>query len=134
MRNMLFSQTELKHLFIMFTTGAILSFLFATISCFATASLDLQCSVPGQCVNSEEISSAVEADKYACQASCKNNVDCEWFTFHTNLNVCTLFRNCQNITEANRDSCITSQKDCKDYQCNIQGSCQVSKMYCYIKM
>ncbi len=111
--------------FIMIAKATFLTFIAAAF--IAVAFGDLQCSLPGQCVNSEQISSGVEDDKYACRQECKNNEDCNWFTFHTTLNVCVLYNTCLNITEANCDSCVTSERDCDVYQCNIQGSCQVRR-------
>ncbi len=104
-------------------------FILVLIALTGAVFAELQCSVPGQCVNSEQISSGVENNKNACQDKCKNDQDCNWMTFDTATNFCVLYNTCQNITEANCNSCITSEKDCDAYQCNIQGACQV-RLYC----
>ena len=93
---------------------------------FAAVLAELQCSVPGQCVNSDLIQSEVEEDKYACHHQCKTNDACYWFTYNQEKGFCEQFGNCFNITDATCDTCITSEKDCDVYQCSLQGSCQVT--------
>ncbi len=88
-------------------------------------SSQLQCSIPGQCVDSDLIQSEIDDDKYACHNECKNNEACKWFTFNAKVNFCELFETCNDITEESCEDCVTSQKDCDVYQCGLQGSCQV---------
>ena len=107
----------------MFVKGAIL--ILCLILASGSVIADLQCSIPGQCVNSDLIQSEAEDDQYSCHNQCKNNDECNWFTYIADQGFCEQFSNCFNITDATCSSCITSEKDCDLYKCGIQGSCQV---------
>ena len=91
----------------------------------ANADGGLQCSTPGQCVDSDLISEGNEKTKQDCHNNCKNNEDCSWFTYRYSEHFCLLFSNCLNVTEAGCDSCITGEKDCSLFSCGLQGSCLV---------
>ncbi len=111
------------------STSSILTCLTLAISIAVLGiKADLQCSTPGQCVNSELVYEGNEKTRQDCHYKCKNEIDdCKWFSYRPDQNFCLLFANCNNITEAGcaETSCITGQKDCDLYRCGIQGSCLV---------
>ena len=108
--------------------AAFLSFclVFSAGSFFVNAER-LQCSMMGQCVNSDLIYAENAKTRQDCHQKCKNNDDCYWFTYHASQKYCLLYANCGNITESGCDSCVTGEKNCDLYNCRIQGSCLVIK-------
>ncbi len=112
----------------MFAPAAFLSFclIFSACTFFVNAER-LQCSMMGQCVNSNLIYEGNAKTRQDCHQKCKNNDDCYWFTYHASQKYCLLYANCGNITESGCDSCVTGEKNCDLYNCRIQGACLVIK-------
>jgi hypothetical protein len=72
---------------------------------------EAQCFVPGRCLE-VPIHNEVDDDQYACLAACKNNADCEWFSFDSSTGICSFYEACSS-----RDSCLTcvsGENECED--------------------
>ncbi len=87
---------------------------------------DPNCSLPGQCAESDYISHFGCEDERECLDSCKDTIECAWYTFDSDDNICFMWKNCQNLTEANCPSCISGAVGCNLYDCSLPGTCQVS--------
>ncbi len=95
------------------------------------ATAELQCSVPGQCVDSQFIGEVGADDEQGCIKTCKATANCSWYTFDPKPNTCLLLETCSNITTAHCPACVGGQVECSPYvpiQCSIPGICDVSKI------
>lgn len=79
---------------------------------------DPVCWVSGECQGNllGMMESSSEQD---CLLACKNDTDCEWFTFHPSgddsaKSYCVLFKDCPNIDTACVD-CVTGERRCKEF-------------------
>ena len=62
---------------------------------------------------------------FLCRSECQNNSECKWFSYSSENNQnCLLYTEC---AEKDDDfSWVSSQKDCNNNQCFIEGFCNVS--------
>ena len=111
----------------------IINSLFLTVVFHACFSQRLPCDVPGQCTDGKLLTIKTFPDALNCLRECQNAMpDCNWFTYKPDEHVenCKLFKSCATISDESLqcDKCITRNISCIDFQCNINGLCQVSKI------
>ena len=73
----------------------------------------------------DPVSSVTRYSYLLCRSECQNNSDCKWVSYSSvNNQTCLLFTDCP---EKDDDfSWVSSQKDCNNNQCFIEGICNVS--------
>ena len=97
--------------------------IFSALICLVSSQ---DCFVPGECTQSSLIS-IKETDNVAiCLDFCKDNEDCNWFTFVPYASVCELLADCGELDDTNCKDCISGQRECEAPKCDIPGLCQVS--------
>lgn len=86
----------------------------------------LVCDVQGGCTQSFVLSSEIVDGHDACIQYCKDDAQCQWFTYHSSSNLCSAFTECNNIDQSCTD-CVSGQRDCpinNSPQCHVDGCCQ----------
>ena len=73
-----------------------------------------------------------ESSYFLCKSECQNNSECNWFSYSSvNNQNCLLFTECP---EKDDDfSWVSSQKDCNNNQCFLEGRCNVSLCFQTLK-
>ena len=84
----------------------ILTFLFTVV--FAQDS----CYIEGQCQDGLELDSKAAFSYYQCLEQCQNDVDCNFFTYDSDDNLCYLLANCTQINTTTCPNCYSGEKDC----------------------
>ncbi len=78
-------------------------------------STDLQCWVRGSCygilITEEHVGSDSE-----CLDSCKNDLECNWFTYNDADGACILFESCDDFSADTCDTCWSGQRQCEERQ------------------
>ena len=84
-----------------------------------------QCFIPGECIFSQSIGIFSSKDEIQCLEMCQNNVNCTWFTFYPETEICQLFVSCGSIDDKLCPICITGQKECSipEPVCWVEGVC-----------
>lgn len=69
------------------------------------------CFVPGECQGSVDRVEEAESQE-ECLELCQSHSFCEWFTYHTVIKACVLFRSCDEINQE-CDVCVTGEDECQ---------------------
>jgi hypothetical protein len=85
-----------------------------------------ECFVTGQCTNSTLIAVTHPANSRACLADCKNQTECNWFTYNADTELCALLDGCQSLNQECQH-CVSGEVTCETAHCNIEGICLVSQ-------
>ena len=83
-----------------------------------------ECSVSGKCEESQFIKHLVTDNEPKCLNECKKTLDCQWYTFNPNANLCELFKDCQSLTTEGT-FCMCKTCYCIDY---CPYWCRMSKL------
>ena len=70
-----------------------------------------QCSIPGFC-EGNLVLALDSSGKDLCITACKENSQCNWWSYNGADNVCALLSTCAIIDEA-CTTCVSGQKDCQ---------------------
>ena len=99
--------------------------VLAYIKASNASEVDYQCLVPGECIFSQSIGILPSKDKIQCLELCQNHVNCNWFTFYPETEICQLFVSCGSIDDKLCPICITGQKECSipEPVCWVEGVC-----------
>ena len=86
---------------------------------------EFQCFVPGECIFSQNIDILAAKEEIQCLEMCQNNVNCTWFTFYPETDICQLFVSCGSIDDTYCPLCTTGQKECSipEPVCWVEGLC-----------
>ena len=98
------------------------------LSIFVKTGQGLKCFVQGECLNSQFIKGASVADDKGCLAFCQGEVQqqgCEWWTYDANLNYCSTFSNCDQLSVETCETCVSGENECSGLTCFVPGQCQV---------
>ena len=73
----------------------------------------LQCFIPGECTNSQEINILPSLDEFQCLEICQQDANCTWFSFFPDSNFCQMFSSCGSIEDTFCSNCISGQRECE---------------------
>ena len=93
------------------------------------AKADLQCFVPGECIQSNLVSVESTQSAEMCLDLCKNTDNCQWFTYIAYASLCELLQDCPQLDESNCAECVSGEVACEAPKCDVQGICQVNPMW-----
>ena len=93
------------------------------------AKADLQCFVPGECIQSNLVSVESTQSAEMCLDLCKNTDNCQWFTYIAYASLCELLQDCPQLDESNCAECVSGEVACGAPKCDVQGICQVNPMW-----
>ena len=92
----------------------------------AVTAKEPQCYVEGECLDSQLVNLTLQDNYNGCLNDCKDNMDCQWFTFKGSGNVCLLLSDCITVSTENCQDCYSGEKTCQPkLDCNRNGICQV---------
>ena len=82
-----------------------------------------QCDIKGECFNATLNGISITDNAKECLKECKDVLDCKWFTYNPDGQVCEFLNNCDEINDKNCPNCLSGQATCPIYQCNLSGLC-----------
>ena len=86
-----------------------------------------ECQLSGRCINSNLVSLTAADSSTQCLQDCKDYAGCHWYTYKEKVRtICELFADCNELSTEDCDFCVSGQKECDLYQCDIPGFCTVS--------
>ncbi len=75
--------------------------------------IEPDCEIQGECngkvVHEHDSVNTIED----CINLCKNTSNCNWFTFHTELSLCSLFETCFDV-DTSCETCISGENTCRN--------------------
>ena len=105
------------------------------------SSANLQCNVPGECVDSLLVDLVPQNNSWVshtklkilpvtrtcpcqdCWRHCKDVRACSWFTYYKDTRLCASLSTCLRLDSENCEDCISGEEQCPEYNCNIRGVC-----------
>jgi hypothetical protein len=109
----------------------VISTLLLLILSLLALTMGQDCFVPGGCVNSSLVGFSQPSDSRGCQVDCQVKDGCNWFTYREQLNLCEQFKDCNSLDQ-DCTECVSGEVSCSAYQCDIEGTCNVS-IFCNLK-
>ena len=82
-----------------------------------------QCDIKGECFNATLNGISITNNAKECLKECKEDLDCKWFTYNPDGQVCEFLNNCDEINAESCPNCLSGEATCPLYQCNLQGIC-----------
>ena len=93
----------------------------------AVTAKEPQCYVEGECLDSQLVNLTLQDNYNDCLNDCKDNMDCQWFTFEGSGNSCLLFSDCKTLSNVKCQNCYSGQRTCQpQLECDLNGICEVS--------
>ena len=103
------------------------NFLFLFLTVYTVAE-NYQCDILGICKNSEFVGIVHHINtNIDCIDACLNDDECNWCTFDSDFSQCILFADCNKIDNYKCSNCLTNQKECGQFDCDVSGLCLVIK-------
>ena len=82
-----------------------------------------QCDIKGECFNATLNGISITDNAKECLKECKDVLDCKWFTYNPDGQVCEFLNDCDEINDKNCQNCLSGQATCPINQCNLSGLC-----------
>ena len=87
-------------------------------------SADIGCYVQGECIGGVTVGISHLGSSSECHESCKNALNCEFFTYFITDGVCLQLQTCPELDEGCSEECISGDVECDVLvRCDIQGYC-----------
>jgi len=71
------------------------------------------CFIRGVQCHGNLVSISISADEYECLSACIDNINCNWFQFETQINICYLLENCDSFDQ-DCPNCIIGSRNCSE--------------------
>ena len=82
-----------------------------------------QCDIKGECFNATLNGISITDNAKECLKECIDVLDCKWFTYNPDGQVCEFLNNCEEINDETCPTCLSGEATCPLYECNLHGLC-----------
>lgn len=79
---------------------------------FTTVLAQNSCYIQGQCQDGLELDSKASFSYYQCLEQCQKDLECNFFTYDSDDNLCHLLANCTQVNPVSCPNCYSGEKDC----------------------
>ena len=81
------------------------------------------CNVDGECKGSLYMDVTNQETVGECLTQCQSTIGCQFWTYYRESKGCLGFVSCDHLSSESCTDCVSGDKECEPYQCNIQGRC-----------
>ena len=89
----------------------------------ALGQTSIGCNMDGECKGSLYMDVSSQETVGDCLEQCQATIGCQYWTYYRESKGCLGFVNCDHLTAEDCTDCVSGDKGCEPYQCDIQGRC-----------